>query len=51
VKLRIRAKGKEKRKLNRGGKVKLKGNVTFTPTGGDPNSQSKRTKLIKHHAH
>jgi hypothetical protein len=47
VKLKIKAKGKAKRQLDRTGTVKVKAKVTYTPTGGDPNTQSKRIKLIK----
>jgi NHL repeat len=47
VKLRIKSKGAKKRKLNHAGKVKVKAVVTFTPTGGDPNSQTKKITLIK----
>jgi type 1 fimbria pilin len=47
VKLLIKPKGKRKHKLNRAGKVKVKVNVTYIPTGGDPNTESKRVKLIK----
>jgi hypothetical protein len=47
VELKIRARGKKKRKLNEEGKVKVKPNVTFTPTGGDPSTQSRRLKLKK----
>ncbi len=47
VQLRIKAKGKKKRKLNKTGKVKLKVAVTYTPTGGDPNTQSRKLKLKK----
>lgn len=47
VKLTIRAKGKKKRKLNETGKVKVKPKITFTPTGGDPNTQSRKLKLKK----
>jgi hypothetical protein len=45
--LRIKAKGKKKRKLNDTGKVKLNAAITFTPTGGDPNTQSRKVKLKK----
>ncbi len=45
--LMIRAKGKKKRKLNETGKVKLKPKVTYTPTGGDPSTQSIKVKLTK----
>jgi hypothetical protein len=47
VKLKIKAKGKAKKQLDRTGTVKVKAKVTYTPTGGDPNTQSKRIKLIK----
>ena len=45
--LLIRAKGKKKRKLNETGKVKLDVAVTYTPTGGDPATQSVKVKLKK----
>jgi hypothetical protein len=47
VKLKVRSKGKKKRKLNRTGRLKLKAKVTYTPTGGDPNTKAKRIRLIK----
>ncbi len=47
VKLKIRPKGRKKRKLNRSGKVKVKAHVTYTPTGGGPNTKSKRIRLVK----
>ena len=43
----VKAKGKKKRKLNEKGKVKLNLAVTYTPTGGDPSTQSVRVKLKK----
>jgi len=45
--LLVNAKGKKKRKLNETGKVKLKIAITYTPTGGDPNSQSVKVTLKK----
>jgi hypothetical protein len=45
--LLIKAKGKKKRKLNQTGKVKLSVAVTYTPTGGKPNTQSIKVKLKK----
>jgi hypothetical protein len=48
VKVTIKAKGKKKRKLNKTGKVKVKPKITYTPTGGDPRTQSVGVKLIKH---
>jgi hypothetical protein len=47
VKLLIDAKGKRERALERRGTVKLTVKVTFTPTGGDPATQTKTVKLIK----
>src|SRR5262249_48261844 len=45
--LLIKAKGKKRKKLNQQGKVKLSVAITYTPTGGDPNTQSLRVKLMK----
>ena len=45
--LLIKAKGKKKRKLNETGKVKLNVAITYTPTGGDPSTQSVKVKLKK----
>ena len=45
VKLTVRAKGKSAKALKRKGKVKLKVNVTFTPTGGAPNTETKDVTL------
>lgn len=47
VKLRVKAKGKSKHKLNHTGKAKLKLKVTYTPSGGSPNTEAKRVKLVK----
>ena len=47
VKLPIRTKGSLKRKLNEAGNVTLKPRITYTPTGGDPSTQSRRLKLKK----
>ncbi len=52
VKLPVKPKGKTKRKLSKRGKAKVKVTVTYTPHGdivGDPNTQTKRVKLIKKH--
>jgi streptogramin lyase len=46
-KLAIKAKGKAKRKLNKKGKAKVKAEVTYTPDGGEPNTQEKKVKLVK----
>jgi hypothetical protein len=45
--LLIKATGKKKKKLNQRGKVKLTVGVTYTPTGGDPATQSVKVKLKK----
>jgi hypothetical protein len=45
--LLIKAKGKKKRKLNETGKAKLNVVITYTPTGGSPNTQSVKVKLKK----
>jgi hypothetical protein len=47
VKLTIRAKGKKLRKLNVTGKVEVTPKITYTPTGGDPSTQSRKLKLKK----
>jgi hypothetical protein len=47
VQLTIRVKGKKKRKLNDTGRVKVKPMITYTPTGGAPNTQSRKVKLRK----
>jgi hypothetical protein len=47
VKLTVKAKGKQRKTLNETGKVKLKPKITYTPTGGDPNTQSRKLKLKK----
>jgi 6-phosphogluconolactonase (cycloisomerase 2 family) len=45
VKLLVKAKGKKAKRLRKRGKVKVQPAVTFTPTGGEANTQSKRVKL------
>ncbi len=45
VKLKIKAKGLSKRKLARKGKVTVNPKITFTPTGGIPNSVFRKIKL------
>ena len=47
VQLVIKAMGKKRRKLNQTGKVKLNLAITYTPTGGSPNTQSVAVKLKK----
>jgi hypothetical protein len=47
VKLKIRAKGKKKAKLNDTGKVKLNAQISYTPTGGTAATLSRKVKLKK----
>jgi subtilisin-like proprotein convertase family protein len=47
VDLVVKPKGKTSRKLNSTGKATVKVNITFTPTGGAPNTQTKKIKLKK----
>jgi hypothetical protein len=50
VKLRVKPKGKARRKLKRTGRVKVKVRVTYTPAGGlpgIPNVQTRKFKLVK----
>jgi hypothetical protein len=47
VNLPVNPKGKKKRKLNSVGSAKVTVTITFTPTGGAVNSQSKRLVLKK----
>jgi hypothetical protein len=47
TKLKITAKGKQKRTLDKTGKVKLSVTITYTPTGGDLKTQSLKVKLKK----
>jgi hypothetical protein len=47
VKLTIRARGKRQRKLNDTGKVTVQPKITYTPTDGDPSTQSRQLKLKK----
>jgi hypothetical protein len=47
VALRIKAKGKKLRKLKSTGKVKVAFSITYTPTGGQPNTQARKVKLKK----
>jgi hypothetical protein len=47
TKLPIRATGKKRKTLDKKGKVKLAVNVTYTPTGGDPITQSTKATLKK----
>jgi hypothetical protein len=45
--LLIKAKGKKRKKLNETGKVKLNVAITYTPSNGDPATQSVKVKLRK----
>jgi hypothetical protein len=47
VRLVIKSKGKARRKLRRTGRVRVRVKVTYTPTGGTPNTKTKPVKLIK----
>src|SRR5918996_952551 len=47
VKLRIKAKGRKRRKLNRTGRVKLAAKVTYTPTFGLPATKTRKIRLRK----
>ena len=47
VKLVVKGKGKKKKTLNGTGKVKLNLAITYTPTGGDPSTQSMKVQLKK----
>jgi virginiamycin B lyase len=45
VKLAVKPTGRTRRKLRKSGKAPVRAKVTYTPTGGDPNTKSKRVKL------
>jgi hypothetical protein len=47
VRLLIKAMGRKKRKLNSTGKVKVRPEITYIPTGGGVNTQSMKVRLIK----
>jgi hypothetical protein len=47
VKLPVKPRRRAKKKLNEKGRVKVRAEVTFTPDGGEPNTESKRLKLNK----
>jgi lysophospholipase L1-like esterase len=46
-KLLMESRRQARKKLNEKGKAKVKAEVTFTPDGGEPNTQSKRVRLVK----
>jgi hypothetical protein len=45
--LLVKATGKQRKKLNANGKVTLNVTITYTPTNGDPGTQSVKVKLKK----
>jgi len=45
--LTVKAKGKAKKKLSSKGKAKVAADVTYTPDGGQPNTQTASVKLSK----
>lgn len=47
VKLPVIAKGKKRRQESRTGRVKVKPKITYTPTGGIPNTLKRKLKLLK----
>jgi len=47
VRLPITAIGKKRAKLNQTSRVRVKAKITYTPTGGDPSTQSRKLKLKK----
>ncbi len=47
VTLPVKPKGKARKKLKKKGKAKVALDVTFTPAGGEPNTQSESLKLVK----
>jgi hypothetical protein len=47
AKLPVKPRGKAKQKLAARGKAKVKAKVTYTPEGGEPNTQSKLVRLVK----
>jgi hypothetical protein len=47
VKLLVKPKGKIRRRLNETDRAKVKVTITYTPTGGSPNAQTKTIKLRK----
>jgi hypothetical protein len=47
AKLKVKARGVKSRTLNGAGKVKLKLQVIYTPTGGDPKAKKLKVKLLK----
>jgi hypothetical protein len=47
VRLLVKAKGKRKRRLNSTGKLTVRTEITYTPTGGSASTRSAKVKLVK----
>jgi streptogramin lyase len=47
VKLKVKPRGKADRRLEQDGKAKVGLEVTYTPSGGDPNTKGKKLKLVQ----
>jgi hypothetical protein len=47
VKLAVKSRGKAKRKLKKRGRAKVTAEVTYTPDGGMPNTDSAKLKLVQ----
>ena len=47
VRITIKAKGKQRKKLTKTGRVTVKAKITFTATGGSANTETKTVKLIR----
>ncbi|MGH2991146.1 MAG: choice-of-anchor Q domain-containing protein [Solirubrobacterales bacterium] len=47
VRLTIRSRGKARKRLDARGKARVRARVTYTPTGGEPNTKAKRIRLRK----
>ncbi len=47
MKLKVKARGRKKRKLLETGKVKVKARITYTPRGSAAIRESRRIKLVK----
>jgi hypothetical protein len=47
VELAVKAAGKAKKKLRRKGKMTVEPEVTFTPAGGAPNTESTSVRLVR----
>jgi hypothetical protein len=43
----VKAKGKARKKLSKSGKAKVPAEVTYTPVGGDPSTQTANVKLVR----